>query len=119
MTSPSQLQSRELRLHIARQRRRIDQRLHTVGRQGRRLVSWRSVVQRYPGYATMAAAGAGLACAAALRRGRLVRWLGGRLLRGAIDRLLGQFWREARQVWEGAAEVRKPSPSDGGDRGPA
>jgi hypothetical protein len=119
MTTPCQLPPRELRLQIARQRRRIDARLRAVGRRRRQLVSWRSVVRRYPGYATMVAAGAGLAFSAGVVRRRLIRWLGRRLFGAALDRLLRHFCREARRAWERAAEVRKPAPSDGGDRGPA
>jgi hypothetical protein len=46
----------------------------------------------------MAAAGAGLSLAAGLRHGRLVRWLGGRLVQAAIAPLAGQLWQEVRQV---------------------
>ncbi|MGD0898427.1 MAG: hypothetical protein ABR915_11365 [Thermoguttaceae bacterium] len=103
---------RQLRLRIARLRRRVDRRLQAVGNQGRELVSWRTLVRRYPGYAAMAAAGAGLCLSAALRRGRLVRWLGGRLVREAIDRVAGQLWQDVRTIWD---EVGDPP----GDRGPS
>jgi hypothetical protein len=87
MPDPSQLDGR-----------RIDGRLHAVRRRGRELLSWRAVVHRYPGYSAMAAAGAGLSLAAGLRHGRLVRWLGGRLVQAAIAPLAGQLWQEVRQV---------------------
>jgi carbon monoxide dehydrogenase subunit G len=98
MPGLSRLDDRELRLRIARLRRRIDGRLHAVARQGRTLLSWRAVVRRHPGYSAMAAAGAGLSLAAGLRKGRLVGWLGRRLVQAAVGRLAGQFWQDLRQV---------------------
>ena len=81
---------RELRLRIGRLRRQIDNRLRSSGRQTRRLASWRTYVQHYPGSAIMAALGAGLALSAGLSGRRLARWLGLRLMR--------QGWRTAAQL---------------------
>ncbi len=90
-----------MRLRIARVRRRMDGQLHAIGREGRSVLSWRALVRRHPGYAGLAAAGAGLVLAAGLRRGRLVRWLGVRLVRGAVDGLAGKLRRDLRQVLGG------------------
>jgi hypothetical protein len=89
----------ELRLQIARLRRRIDGDLHSAERRGRELLSWRTYVQRYPVYAALAAAGFGMAVAAGLRRGRLPRWLGRQLVGRAADRILGDLWQELRDFW--------------------
>jgi hypothetical protein len=90
---------RDLRLRIGRLRRRIDGRIRSAGREARRLVSWRTYVRSYPGYAVTAALGVGLAASAGLSAGRLWRWLGLRLLRRAAAGAAGRFWQELRQVW--------------------
>ncbi|MGA2033911.1 MAG: hypothetical protein ABSG68_16815 [Thermoguttaceae bacterium] len=86
---------RELRLRIARLRRRIDGHIHTARDQGRRLLSWRTYVRRYPFYALLAAAGAGLTLSATLRPGRIVRWLGQLMMsearRQIVSRLQGEL----------------------------
>jgi hypothetical protein len=97
----SQLDDRQLRLRIARVRRRMDGNLHAIGREGRRMVSWRELVRRHPGYAALAAAGSGLVFSTVLRRGRLARWLGVRLVREAAGGLAGQLGRELRQILAG------------------
>jgi hypothetical protein len=99
MPTFAHLDDRELRRRIARLRRRIDGRLHAVERQGRKLLSWRTLVRRYPAYSAIAAAGAGLSLAAGLRKGRIVRWLGGRAARAAVTRLAGRLWQDMRQAW--------------------
>jgi hypothetical protein len=104
MFMPDDLQQRRrrLRLRIARLRRRIDRRLHAACRRGRKLLSWRSYVRRYPGYAALAALGAGLTLGAGLKSRRLLDWLGARLLRRGvaaaddIRQLLALRWQLAR-----------------------
>lgn len=90
---------RELHLRILRLRLRIDGRIRSVRRGTGRLVSWRTYVRRYPGYAVTAALGAGLVASAGLSPARLSRWLGHRLLRRAADGAGRHFWRELRQIW--------------------
>ena len=90
---------RELRLRIARLRLRIDRRVRRAGDDVRRLGSWRSCVQGYPGCAIVAALGAGLALSAGLSAGRISRWLGLRLIRRAADTAGRQFWQELKQLW--------------------
>ena len=90
---------RELRLRIARLRRRIDRRVRSVGHGARRLGSWQSYVTSYPGCALVAAFGAGLAASAGFSARRITRWLGLRMVRRATDAAGRQFWRELRQLW--------------------
>jgi hypothetical protein len=89
---------RDLRLRIARQRRRIDHRVRAVDARGRELLSWRTYVRRYPGYSSMAAFGAGLALSAGLGN-RLPRWLGQRLVRRGIGQIAAQIGREVRRLF--------------------
>jgi hypothetical protein len=91
---------RELRLRIGRMRRRIDRRVRGVEARGRELLSWRTYVERYPGYAVLAALGAGLACSAGLRRGRLPQRLGWSLARGAAGRAARLVLSEMRRLWD-------------------
>ena len=101
-----QQQRRQLRLRIARLRRRIDQRLRAASRNGHKLLNWRTYVRRNPGYAAMAALGAGVTLGAGLGRGRLFRWLGGRLLRRAGGGR-SRCWPTARApLATGAAGIR-------------
>ncbi|MBN2579115.1 MAG: hypothetical protein JXB10_09000 [Pirellulales bacterium] len=71
---------RELRTRIGRSRRRIDRRLRAIGNEGKRLLSWRTHVQRHPLGAVAAALSAGLAAAAALGSRRLRDRLGREIL---------------------------------------
>ena len=102
---------RDLARRIERLRRRIDGRIRSTEREARRLVSWRTYVQSYPGCAVMAALGVGLGASAGLSAGRLRRWLGLRLLRCATDKASRELWRELKQIWAdstpqaGAAET--------------
>ena len=90
---------RDLRLRIGRLRRRIDGAIRSAESEARRLVSWRTYVRRFPGYAVTAALGVGLAAYAGLSTGRLSRWLGLRLLRRAAEGAGGRFSEELRQIW--------------------
>lgn len=91
---------RELRLRIGRARRRIDNRLGAVEDSGRALLSWRTYVVRYPGWALCAALGAGMAASAALRPARVSRWLGLRLVNRSLGAVQQQVWREVRRIWK-------------------
>ena len=100
MTStPTEPDVRELRLRIGRLRRRIDGRVRLLERGTRRLLSWRTLVERYPGWAALGALGAGLSVSAALRGGRLLRWLGSRLVRHSADQIVQRLWQEAHRLW--------------------
>jgi hypothetical protein len=90
---------RELRLRIGRMRRRIDNRLHAVGQQGRRLLSWREYVNRYPGYTMLAAFGVGLTASGGFWRGRLLRRLGLRLVSQTAERAGQHLFREIQRLW--------------------
>ena len=106
--------TRQLRLRIARQRRRIDARLRAVKDESRRLVSWRTYVRAYPGSAILAALGAGLSFSAGLSFGRIAHWLGLRMVRSALDRVAGSVWDELRRVWaESAPPQSSRSDSEG------
>lgn len=95
MNEPTQ----QLRLRIARLRRRIDRRVCAAGDRGRELLQLRTYVRRYPGLALLAALGTGLALSAAWNRARLGRWLGMRLVRQAGTRIGDHLWAEVRRFW--------------------
>ncbi|MGD0654317.1 MAG: hypothetical protein ABSA16_08250 [Thermoguttaceae bacterium] len=90
---------RELRLRIGRMRRRIDNRLHAAGQQARRLVSWREYVNRYPGYAMLAAFGVGLAASGGFWRGQVLRRSGLRLVSQTAEQAGRHLFREIQRLW--------------------
>jgi hypothetical protein len=102
---------RELRVLIGRQRRRIDQRLYAVGREGRRLLSWRTYLKRHPSWG-LAVVAAGLIGAASLRRGRWPRQLDMTLLR-RVGRLL--LRRLAAVMEEETSQRAERPPHDRGE----
>lgn len=106
---------RDLRLRIGRLRRQIDGRIRGAQREARRLVSWRSYVRTYPGYAVTAALGIGLAVSAGLSAGRMSRWLGFRLLRRAAEGAAGRFWHELGQIWADSAPQSGADQTTGAD----
>ena len=106
---------RDLRLRVGRLRRQIDGRIRLAEREARRLLSWRTYVRSYPGYAVTAALGFGLAVSAGLSRGRVSRWLGLSLLRRAADGAAGRFWQELRQVWADSAPQTDAAETTGAD----
>lgn len=106
---------RDLRLRIGRLRRRIDGGIRSAESEARRLVSWRTYVRRFPGYAVTAALGVGLAASAGLSTGQLSRWLGLRLLRRAAEGAGGRFSEELRQIWADSAPGSTPAESTGAD----
>jgi hypothetical protein len=95
---------RELRLQIGRMRRQIGARLRGAGKQTRRIQSWRTYVEDYPGSTLLAALGVGLALSAGLRAGSLTRWVGLRLIRGGLHTAAGAFWRELQQLWAASTQ---------------
>ena len=114
-----QREKRQLRLRIGRIRRRIDGRIRTLRRDGRRLASWRTYVQRYPGCAVMAALGFGITVSAGLRGGRWLRWLGTRLVRRAADQGIARLGEELKGIWaESEPQGSGPSKSGGDDGRP-
>jgi hypothetical protein len=90
---------RELHMRIGRMRRRIDNRLHAAGQKGRRLVSWREYVSRYPSYAILAAFGVGMAASGGFWRGRLLRRLGSEAVRHTVERAGQHLWQEVQRIW--------------------
>lgn len=90
---------RLLHLRIGRSRRRIDGRLRATKDQVRQLVSWRTYVVRYPGWALAAALGAGMAASSVLRPGRIASWLGHSMVRQAFGGFQQQLWNDLRRVW--------------------
>jgi hypothetical protein len=97
--SDLQVRKRDLRLRIGRMRRRINNRLHAARREGRRLMSWRQYVVRYPSYAMLAAFSVGLAASGGLRHGRLLRRLGLKALRHATENAGQHLWQEIQRIW--------------------
>jgi hypothetical protein len=90
---------RELRLRIGRSRRRIQGRLRDTQDSARELLSWRTYVVRYPGWALAAALGAGMAASAGLKPGRLSRWLGLSIVRHACGGFQQHLGAELRRMW--------------------
>jgi hypothetical protein len=82
-----------------------------VGDRGRELVQLRTYVRRYPGFALLAALGAGLALSAAWNRAHLGRWLGMRLVRQAGTRIGEKLWEEVRQFWAATGSAGAPEPA--------
>jgi hypothetical protein len=99
MTNSDLQRKRDLRLRIGRMRRRINNRLHAAGQEGRKLFSWREYVNRYPGYALLAAFSTGLAASSAPGRKLLFNKLGLRILRRTADRAVQGLWSQIQQVW--------------------
>jgi hypothetical protein len=95
----------ELRLQIARLRRRIDHHIRAAGQSGRELLRPGTYVRRcrrYPGFAMLAALGTGLTLSAVCGAPRLGRWLAVRLVRRAGGRIRSHLWREWRKFWAAA-----------------
>lgn len=107
---------RELRLEIGRLRRRIDRRVRSLEREGLRLVSWRTYVERYPGYAVAAAFGIGLAASAG-SGGGWSRLLGLRLARRALDKAACGVWQELKGIWAESKPGRPTGDRSGAENG--
>jgi hypothetical protein len=90
---------RELHLRIGRSRRRIDGRIHATRDHTRQLLSWRTYVVRYPGWALAAALGAGLTASILLRPRRITGWFGRSLLHQALGGLQQGVWAELQRIW--------------------
>jgi hypothetical protein len=90
---------RELHLRIGRSRRRIERRLRATTNSARQLLSWRTYVVRHPGWALLAALGAGMSAASLLRPKRIAGWLGSSLVHQAFGGLSQQIWNELRRSW--------------------
>ena len=97
---------RQLRLRIGRARRRIDGRLRSTRDRAGELCSWRTYVVRYPGWAVLAALGAGFAASAGFQPGRVSRWLGLSLVRYALGGLRQQFSAELMRIWNANERAR-------------
>jgi hypothetical protein len=93
---------RALHLRIGRSRRRINGRLRATEGRARQLLSWRTYVVRYPGWALAAAMGAGFTASAGWKRGRMSRWLGLSLVRCALGGFEHHLWADLKQIWTDA-----------------
>ena len=98
---------RGLRLRIARLRRRIDGEIRSTEKETRRLMSWRTYVETYPGHAVAAALGVGLAVSSGIGRGQLGRWLGLRMVSRAVDRTVRLFGDELGRLWSESTPKEK------------
>jgi hypothetical protein len=97
--SDLQKRKRELRMQIGRMRRRINNHLYGAQREGRRLLSWRHYVTRYPGYALLAAFGVGLAASGGYRRAWLLRRWGLQLVHRTVEHAGQRLWQEFQHIW--------------------
>jgi hypothetical protein len=93
----------DLRLQIARLRRRCDGHVYDLGRNARRFKSWRTYVKSFPASAVLAAAGAGLAVSAGFGKRRLARWIGLRLIKRAAGLAGKTLKQEAQNFWAATA----------------
>jgi hypothetical protein len=107
---------RELRLRIGRLRRRIDGRIRSVGREGRRLASWRAYVRRYPAHAVLAALGLGLTASGGLKGG-WSRLLGAVVFRRTIYRVVDRVWRELEAICNESKPKRPTAEASGAEHG--
>ncbi len=103
---------RELRGRIARSRRRIDRHLHALGRDARRLTSWRTYVERFPGPTIASAFTAGFLASSGRLRRICGRWMIARLVEAAWKGIKSQLWDEVSGVWD---ESRPTGSFSGGD----
>ena len=113
---------RKLRTRIGRLRRRIDRRVRSAEHEGRRLLSWRTYVSRYPAGAVATAFGVGLAFSTGLAGRRLLRMLGARMIRRGLSHLGTEAWREVGRIWADSTPDRtkaekNPPPGGGADDG--
>jgi hypothetical protein len=92
---------REIRMRIGRMRRQINNHLHATSRAGRRLLSWREYVIRYPSYAILSAFGVGLAASRGFRLGHgdLLRKMGLRVARQTMEHAGQHLWQEIQRIW--------------------
>jgi hypothetical protein len=97
----------QLRLEIARLRRRIDGHVRATGREAKRLTSWRTYLKTFPGMSMLAGFGAGLALSAGLGAARLARWLGLRLIGRAANTAGRAVWQEIRRLWTDSTPADK------------
>lgn len=96
---------RALRAEIARQRRRINQSVVDVQREGRRLVSWRTYAARYPVAALGASFAAGLAISAGLPRSGWLRWVAGAAFKSAFASVPALLAKELADTFAHAASA--------------
>lgn len=108
---------RDLRSRIGRLRRRIDGRIRSARDEAGRLISWRTYVQSYPGYAVTAALGLGLAASAGFSPRCLSRWLALRLLRRATEKAVRRLWEDLKQVWADSTPKPATVETSGADDG--
>lgn len=113
----NQRTKRELRLRIGRLRRRIDRRVRSVRREGGRLASWRTYATRYPGYALLAALGAGLTASAGLGRGGWSRFLGQQLVRRMVAKAVDLGFNELKDLWAESAPEQSTAKPTGAEHG--
>ncbi len=113
---------REIRLQVARLRRRIDRRIRVVAQEGCRVASFRTYVRRHPGWAVLAALGIGAAAGLA-SPGRWPRSLGPRLLRRFAEEFVANMGAELGGFWLDLVSGRRRQTCDksaettGGDDG--
>jgi hypothetical protein len=93
----------DLRLQIARLRRRTDGHAYDLGRNVNRFKSWRTYVKSFPASAVLAAAGAGLAVSAGFGKRRLARWVGLRLIKRAAGLASKTLKQELHNFWAATA----------------
>ena len=89
---------RELRLEIARLRRRLDRRARRVQTETRRLTSWKTYVRHFPIPSLGLAFGVGLIVASGWRF-RMGRIVGTQVMRRAAKKLTNCFWSELEAFW--------------------
>lgn len=108
-------QTRLIRTRIARLRRNLDGDAQGVRREGRRLVSWRTLAKQFPGPALLSAFGVGLLLSAGLSARRVTGWFGRRLLSQTARRVQSRLFGEVADFFDSLfARKEQPSRPEGG-----
>lgn len=100
---------RELRMRIARARRRIDERLHAIERDSRRLISWQAYISR-SGLRSIESLAVHLAKAAGSRSVQTSRQVGVRFLRLVFRQARRLAWKGLKLLWAALQAMLTPSP---------
>jgi hypothetical protein len=116
METPEEQARNELRMQIARVRRRLDARIRSAAGRTTGMVSLPRLFGRYPRIAMLIGLWAGRAVLGTLREDPK-RWLGQPLLRQVAGKAAEGFWRKFRQYRAERRAKRAGQKHDGGEHG--
>ena len=107
-------EKRQLRVAIARSRRRIDRRMRNSSKATRRLTSWKTYVERWPALALAAGLGFGWVLAVGLRPRFLLGLFGARMMRDMSTKTTDLLANELKSFWSNTVSQRKAKEPQGG-----